>query len=216
MTLNDAQTRFISQLQTDLSLYQSNGDARLKTPAVNLEWNLKKLAGQGGETLDGPTFAQRTQADLELIAATLPVGAAGQAFAAKGATEVASLFGAAPTTAAAPASQAAPSAGEAVPAGVPATGIPSPAGTTVDVKSLLSEKAEAAGEELAWKTSVVDLLKLLGKDTSQSARHRYAVALGFPKDKISQMPSSEFNTWLHGQLMSSLAHNGGTLPTNIA
>lgn len=62
----------------------------------------------------------------------------------------------------------------------------------------------------------MDLLKLLGKDSSQTARHRYAVSLGFPEDKISQMPSSEFNTWLHGQLLGLMASNGGSLPAHVA
>jgi hypothetical protein len=209
MMLNDAQSKFISELQTMLPLYQGSADPRLKTPATNLGWNVKKLSGQGGETIDGPTFAQRTQADLELIAASLASGAAGQAFAARGAGEVSGIFGASGTVAASPGSSApaATSGGEAS---------PTTSATAVDVTALLSQKADESGEKLAWKTSVVDLLKLLGKDSSQAARHRYAVAVGFPEEQIGQMPSSEFNTWLHGQLLSTLAHNGGSLPANIA
>lgn len=226
MDLNDAQSKFVSELQTMLSLYKGSADARLKSPATNLEWNVKKLSGQGGEDISGATFAQRTQADLELIATSLAAGAAGQAFAQRGAAQVGDLFGtsstsgtavASPlaTTASTPmtdgASEASASAGAASPSSPISAG-----GMATDVKAILNAKADATGEKLAWKTSVVDLLKLLGKDSDQAARHRYAVALGFPPDQIDQMPSSEFNTWLHGQLMSLLAHNSGTLPSNIA
>ena len=76
MELNADQTKFVSELQTMLSLYKGSTDARLKSPSTNLEWNLKKLSGQGGEDISGATFAQRTQADLELIAASLAHGAA--------------------------------------------------------------------------------------------------------------------------------------------
>lgn len=220
MPLNDTQNIFVSQLQTMLSGYKDSTDPRLKTPATNMEWNLKKLSGQGGETLDGPTFARRTQADLEIIAASLPSGAAGQAFAARGAAEVGGIFGAAPAPVAAAATPAPASVQLAVggpTAGAGPSAAPAQASApTVDVKALLGQKAKETDEKLAWQTSVVDLLKLLGKDSSQTARHRYAVALGFPEDQVSQMPSSEFNTWLHGQLMSMLAHNGGNLPANIA
>ncbi len=226
MNLNDAQTKFVTELQTMLPLYQGSADARLKTPATNLEWNLKKLSGQGGEDISGATFAQRTQADLELIATSLAQGAAGQAFAVRGAAEVGDLFGTSSTSGTAVAAPSATVAGtpstDGASAASASAGAASPSspisagGMATDVKAILNAKADAAGEKLAWKTSVVDLLKLLGKDSDQAARHRYAVALGFPEDQIGKMPSNEFNTWLHGQLMSVLAHNSGALPSNIA
>jgi hypothetical protein len=233
MELNPAQLRFTQDLEKMLALYQQNADPRLKSPATNLTWNLKKVTGAfSGESLDGATFAQRTKADLELIAAALPQGAAGQAYAARAAGEVAGVFGG-NSVGGAPASGAgspnSSSAGGSVSAGAasapeaPELGAATSSaggggswGADVDVPALLAEKAAHAGEKLAWKTSVVDLLKVLGKDSSQSARHRYAVALGFPEAEISNMPSSEFNAWLHGQLLSTLASNGGALPSNIA
>lgn len=202
-----------------LNAYRGNDDARLKAPSTNLEWNIKKVTGEfQGEALDGATFAQRTKTDLELIAGALAHGAAGQAYAARAAGEVLGVFGVGgsaakfeqPAVVNAPVAQVeTPSASTPAPAAAPAGG-------NVDVSALLKGKADQADEKLAWKTSVVDLLKLLGKDSSQSARRRYAVALGFPEGEIGKMPSEEFNTWLHGQLMTTLASNGGNLPSNIA
>ena len=84
-----------------------------------------------------------------------------------------------------------------------------------DVDTLLNEKADQAGEDLQWQTSIVDLLKLLGIDSSQEAREHYAVELGFPQNELGDTSSSELNTWLHGQLLSTLAQNGGELPANL-
>ena len=211
MEFNAAQNKFIQDLRTMLPLYQKSSDPKLKAPATNLEWNLKKLTGEyAGESLDAATYVTRTKADLALVASTLGAGAGGQEFASNAVAELSGIFGVGgggpgATTAAAPAGVAA--------AGSPSTGA---AMSTSDVKNLLSEKAEHAGEDLNWQTSVVDLLKLLGKDSSQTARHRYAVTLGFPEEQISQMPSAEFNTWLHGQMLGLMASNGGNLPSNIA
>ncbi len=210
MEFNAAQNKFIQDLRQNLAIYQSNSDPKLKAPATNLEWNLKKITGEyTGETIDGETFAQRTKQDLELIVSALPAGTPGQDFASMAISEIDGIFG--DNNAAAPAAAAGGS--------TPATGgnsAASAAGSAVDVKGMLAEKAKNSGEDLAWKTSVVDLLKLLGKDSSSGARRRYAIALGFPEQQLGNMPSAEFNTWLHGQLLSSMAHNGGNLPSNIA
>ena len=214
MEFNAAQNKFIQDLRTMLPLYQKSGDPRLKAPATNLEWNLKKLTGDySGETLDAATYVTRTKADLALVVSALGAGAPGQEFAANAISDLGGIFGVGGGTAAA----AAP--GGAAPAAA-ASGAPTTAGatpmSTEDVHGLLTKKAANAGEDLNWKNSVVDLLKLLGKDSSQGARHRYAVSLGFPENQISQMPSAEFNTWLHGQLLGLMASNGGNLPANIA
>lgn len=212
MDLNTAQTKFVQDLRTMLPLFKDNADPRLKAPATNLEWNTKKITGEFNEPLDGAAYAQRTKADLELVAAALPAGAAGQAYAARAMNEVTSVF----TTPVAGGAIAPAAETAAAPVTVADDATAAPAAPDVDVKALLTQKADQAGEKLAWKTSVVDLLKLLGKDSSQTARHRYAVALGFPESEISNMPSSEFNDWLHGQLLASLASNGGNLPSNVA
>ncbi len=218
MEFNAAQNKFIQDLRTALPLYQKSSDPKLKAPATNLEWNLKKLTGEyAAESLDPATYVTRTKADFACIVDALGAGAGGQEFASNAISELDGIFGVGggnngATAAAAPvaAGTGATSAGAAASA---------PAGTaisTADVKNLLTEKAESAGEDLDWKSSVVDLLKLLGKDSSQSARHRYAVSLGFPENQISRMPSAEFNTWLHGQILGLMASNGGNLPSNIA
>ncbi len=85
----------------------------------------------------------------------------------------------------------------------------------VDMEPILTQKAKATREKLDWKKSVVDLLKVLGMKSDLKSRRQYAIALGFPEDKIADMPSAQFNTWLHGQLMSSMAHNGGEVPEKL-
>ena len=212
MEFNAAQNKFIQDLRTMLPLYQKSGDPKLKAPATNLEWNLKKLTGEySGETLDAATYATRTKADLALVAGTLAAGAPGQEFASRALSELDGIFGVGGGTVA-----TAPSgAPAATSAGAPTSGGGTAAMSPSDVQGLLTEKAKQSGEELNWRNSVVDLLKLLGKDSSQGARHRYAVALGFPENQISQMPSAEFNTWLHGQLLGLMASNGGNLPANV-
>ncbi len=82
----------------------------------------------------------------------------------------------------------------------------------VDMTPILEEKAAALKEKLDWKTSIVDLLKLVDLETSIGARKEYAVRLGFPMEEISNMPNVEFNQWLHGQILNSLACNNGEVP----
>jgi hypothetical protein len=85
----------------------------------------------------------------------------------------------------------------------------------VDMKPILAAKAKTTKEKLDWKKSVVDLLKLLGMKSDLKSRRQYAVALGFPEDKLAEMPNVQFNTWLHGQLMTVMANNKGELPTSL-
>ena len=207
MEFNATQNKFIQDLRTMLPLYQKSSDPKLKAPATNLEWNLKKLTGEyAGESLDAATYVTRTKADLALVVDALGAGAGGQDLATNAIAELDGIFGVGGGSSGA--------AATAAPASATAAG--ATAISPSDVKNLLAEKARHAGEDLKWQTSVVDLLKLLGKDSSQTARHRYAVALGFPEEQISRMPSAEFNTWLHGQMLGLMASNGGNLPLNIA
>lgn len=221
MEFNAAQNKFIQDLRTMLPLYQQSSDPKLKAPATNLEWNLKKLTGEyAAESLDPATYVTRTKADLALIVDALGAGAGGQEFASNSIADLEGIFGVGTGAGSAPASATAGTSGPAAGGGNAAPSVASaPAGAAISteaVKSLLAQKADSAGEDLDWKRSVVDLLKLLGKDSSQGARRRYAVSLGFPEQQIGQMPSAEFNTWLHGQLLGLMASNGGNLPSNIA
>ena len=83
----------------------------------------------------------------------------------------------------------------------------------VDVVALLSDKAAKHPEKLNWKTSIVDLLKLLGLDSSLAARKELAKELYCPDDKMAD--SAQMNMWLHKQVLSLIAANGGNIPKEL-
>ncbi|AWO91655.2 MULTISPECIES: DUF3597 domain-containing protein [Bradyrhizobium] len=121
------------------------------------------------------------------------------------------IFGSQPASAA-PAGGAAPAS---APAGA-APGASAPAGApmaSVDVAAIV-DKAVAAhkGEKLEWRTSIVDLMKALDIDSSLAARKDLARELGYSGDTND---SASMNVWLHKQVMSKLAANGGKLPPEI-
>jgi hypothetical protein len=98
-----------------------------------------------------------------------------------------------------------------------ATSTGSPSGSaapapTVDVASIVDKAAAAKGEKLAWRTSIVDLMKALDIDSSFSARKELAKELGYTGDSND---SASMNIWLHKQVMTKLAANGGKLPPEI-
>jgi len=106
--------------------------------------------------------------------------------------------GEAPTEAPAGTAPAAP----ATPASMPA----------VDVDAVLSGLQANHAEKLNWQTSIVDLLKLLGLDSSLSARKELAGELGYTG---STDDSAAMNIWLHKQVMTKLAENGGQVPDSL-
>ena len=83
---------------------------------------------------------------------------------------------------------------------------------TVDVAPILDKAVAAKGEKLAWRTSIVDLMKALDIDSSFSARKDLAKELGYTGDTND---SASMNIWLHKQVMTKLAANGGKLPPDI-
>jgi hypothetical protein len=85
-------------------------------------------------------------------------------------------------------------------------------GQTVDVAAVVDKAAAASGEKLAWRTSIVDLMKALKIDSSLSARKELAKELGYTGDTND---SATMNVWLHKQVMAKLAANGGKLPPEI-
>jgi hypothetical protein len=105
---------------------------------------------------------------------------------------------------------AAPSAGTAGSSSAPAAGA-APA-QSVDVAAILDKAVAAKGEKLAWRTSIVDLMKALDVDSSLSARKELATELGYTGDSND---SATMNIWLHKQMMAKLAANGGKLPSDI-
>lgn len=87
-----------------------------------------------------------------------------------------------------------------------------PAAPPVDVEKILTDKATQSGQTLNWQTSIVDLMKLLGMDSSLGARKTLAGELHYSGDTND---SAMMNVWLIKQVMSQLAANGGKVPVNL-
>lgn len=82
----------------------------------------------------------------------------------------------------------------------------------VDVDAILSAEAEKAGQPLNWRTSIVDLMKLLGIDSSLDNRKELAQELGYTGALDG---SADMNIWLHKAVMRELAANGGKVPADL-
>jgi len=85
--------------------------------------------------------------------------------------------------------------------------------TVVDVVAKLEGLAAKNPQKLNWKTSIVDLLKLLGIDSSFAARKELATELGCPAEKMGD--SAQMNMWLHKTVLQKLADNGGNIPKEL-
>ncbi len=83
----------------------------------------------------------------------------------------------------------------------------------VNVMAKLEDMAAAHKEKLNWKTSIVDLMKLLGLDSSLVARKELATELGCPAQKMGD--SAQMNLWLHKTVLQKLADNGGNIPKEL-
>lgn len=83
----------------------------------------------------------------------------------------------------------------------------------VDVVAKLEGLAAKHPEKLNWKVSIVDLLKLLGLDSSLTARKELANELGCPAEKLGD--SAQMNIWLHKTVLQKLADNGGNVPADL-
>jgi hypothetical protein len=83
----------------------------------------------------------------------------------------------------------------------------------VDVVAQLESLAAANPQKLNWKTSIVDLLKLLDIDSSFSARKELAVELGCPPELMGD--SAKMNMWLHKTVLKQIAENGGNVPAEL-
>jgi hypothetical protein len=83
----------------------------------------------------------------------------------------------------------------------------------VDVEQVLTEIAQEKGNpDLNWRTSIVDLMKLLDLDSSLANRKELATELGYTGEKNG---SAEMNIWLHKAVMRELEKNGGTVPAGL-
>lgn len=117
---------------------------------------------------------------------------------------------AAPAPAPAPRSAAAaPSAPSPAAAAAP----PPPPPQPVDIEAVLEQRAAASNQKLNWRTSIVDLLKLLDMDSSFAARKALAVELGCPAELMGD--SAKMNMWLHKTVLARVAANGGKVPADL-
>ncbi|MDK6077624.1 DUF3597 domain-containing protein [Massilia varians] len=82
----------------------------------------------------------------------------------------------------------------------------------VDVEEILTNMQKSSGQQLNWRSSIVDLLKLLGLDSSLQARKELAAELHYTGDTSD---SASMNIWLHRQVMNKLAANGGKVPADL-
>jgi len=117
-----------------------------------------------------------------------------------------------------PESRVQAAARQGVPVAVAVPGAPSAPGSSstvqgsVDVASILDRMAASNKEKLDWKRSIVDLMKLVGMDSSLSARKALAADLKYTGDTND---SAKMNMWLHKEVMRKLAENGGKVPADL-
>ena len=113
-----------------------------------------------------------------------------------------------------PTTPAAPPRATTAPAPAPkATPTPPPQmQQPVDVDAVLSSMAEQKGGGGNWRTSIVDLLKLLDLDSSLAARKQLAAELNV---QAAPDGSAEQNMALHKAVMRKLAENGGKVPASL-
>jgi len=106
-----------------------------------------------------------------------------------------------------------PAEAEAAPQAAPAApSAPAPI-AVVDVVAQLEKLAASQTQKLNWRVSIVDLMKLLGLDSSFAARKELAAELGCPSEKMGD--SAQMNMWLHKTVLQKLADNGGNIPKEL-
>ena len=130
-----------------------------------------------------------------------PATAVATAPAAAGAPAAQPTVATQPTTTAAPA-----------PAAAPMPSAPKPAPPIVDIAAVMEGLAAKNAEKLDWKRSIVDLMKLVGMDSSLSARKELATELHYTGDMND---SASMNVWLHKEVLKKLAENGGKVPPEL-
>jgi Domain of unknown function (DUF3597) len=117
---------------------------------------------------------------------------------------ISKIFGTSEANAAEATATAAPASAETAPGAL--------GGANVDVAATLDALNDANPEELDWRVSIVDLMKVLGLDSSLTARKALATEMHFSGD---QGDSASMNIWLHEQIIGKLAANGGKVPADL-
>jgi 3-oxoacyl-ACP reductase-like protein len=100
----------------------------------------------------------------------------------------------------------------APPAAAPSTPAPAAPAKAVDVAAILDGLAAKNPEKLDWKKSIVDLMKLVGMDSSFKARKQLAQELNYTGDPND---SASMNVWLHKQVLIKISENGGKVPQEL-
>lgn len=116
-----------------------------------------------------------------------------------------------PTAPPAPPAGARPSSAGSSASPPQASPAPAPA-AAVDVEASLEKMAASNSQKLNWRTSIVDLMKLVGMDSSLENRKELARELGYTGDAGD---SAAMNIWLHKRVMKELAAHGGKVPANM-
>jgi 3-oxoacyl-ACP reductase-like protein len=116
---------------------------------------------------------------------------------------------AAPAATSSPASAQSAAAPAATP---PSTAVPAGPAKPVDVAAILDGLAAKNPEKLDWKKSIVDLMKLVGMDSSFKARKQLAQELKYTGDPND---SASMNVWLHKQVLIKISENGGKVPEEL-
>ncbi len=169
---------------------------------------------------------------FKTILSKLGIGDSAAAPAPGGATPGANTPGASPAAGTTPATGTAPSSTASSPTGsttAPPSSTPPASGSTststpasqssatpvssVDVVAQLEQRAASNAQKLNWRTSIVDLLKLLDIDSSLTARKELATELGCPANLMGD--SAQMNMWLHKEVLKRIAQNGGNIPAEL-
>ena len=127
---------------------------------------------------------------------------------------MATIFGAKPATVGPPSASSRTSAAQGQPPGAQAkpSQTSAPSAQSVDVEAVMNDLASKNKEKLNWRTSIVDLMKLLKLDSSLASRKELAKELGYTGNTDD---SASMNIWLHKQVMKKLAENGGKVPADL-
>lgn len=176
------------------------------------------LASHAGSGSSGSQGSRSAAPATGATRATGSAPAAGSAAAARAAPATGAGTSGAATSASAPTTGAVtqpagapPRAGAAAsPAGASTSAPGQPA--AVDVEAVLEALNTRSSQKLNWRTSIVDLMKLVGLDSSLQHRQELASELGYTGDKND---SAAMNVWLHQAVMRKLAENGGKVPASL-
>ena len=132
---------------------------------------------------------------------------------AAGVTPAATPASSAPSSAGTTASTSSPSStSAAAPSATPGAAAPAKPISRADVEAILQKVAAEVHEDLDWRKSIVDLMKLLKLDSGLGARKQLAQELGYAGALDG---SAEMNIWLHKQVMTKLAESGGKVPDSL-